>query len=590
MQPDPAGLTFEDLALRPELLGALTALGYEEPTPIQAQAIPPLLEGRDLVGQAATGTGKTAAFALPLLQSLTPGGKGSPPRALVLAPTRELAIQVAEAVTTYGRPIGARVLAVYGGQPIGGQLRALERGVDVVVATPGRALDHLKRGTLVLDDLQVVVLDEADEMFDMGFADELEAILSQCPSDRQTVLFSATMPSKIDRMARKHLRNPVRIAIERPLTAAGDAPLVRHVAHLVARFHKPAALARVLDMESPAAAIIFCRTREEVDELSEALNARGYRAEPLHGGMSQEQRDRVMNRLRGGTADLLVATDVAARGLDVDHLTHVVNYNVPAAPESFVHRTGRVGRAGREGVAITLVEPREQGLLQAIERVTRQRLPLVPLPTVADLRARRLASTRGALVEVLDGHDLDEVRGIIGTLTEQYDATQVALAAALLAHRASHPQVELQEIPIVTATTRPARPATSSRPDRPARPDRPDRAPAWKKDDRPDRPATGAPWSPPETGGAKRRAPRSSAPMGRVYIGAGKAAGVRPQDLVGAIANESDVPGKAIGSIEITERFSVVEVPLAQLDEVIAALRNSVIKGRKALVRRDRDS
>ena len=590
MQPDPAGLTFEDLALRPELLGALTALGYEEPTPIQAQAIPPLLEGRDLVGQAATGTGKTAAFALPLLQSLTPGGKGSPPRALVLAPTRELAIQVAEAVTTYGRPIGARVLAVYGGQPIGGQLRALERGVDVVVATPGRALDHLKRGTLVLDDLQVVVLDEADEMFDMGFADELEAILSQCPSDRQTVLFSATMPSKIDRMARKHLRNPVRIAIERPLTAAGDAPLVRHVAHLVARFHKPAALARVLDMESPAAAIIFCRTREEVDELSEALNARGYRAEPLHGGMSQEQRDRVMNRLRGGTADLLVATDVAARGLDVDHLTHVVNYNVPAAPESFVHRTGRVGRAGREGVAITLVEPREQGLLQAIERVTRQRLPLVPLPTVADLRARRLASTRDALVEVLDGHDLDEVRGIIGTLTEQYDATQVALAAALLAHRASHPQVELQEIPIVTATTRPARPATSSRPDRPARPDRPDRAPAWKKDDRPDRPATGAPWSPPETGGAKRRAPRSSAPMGRVYIGAGKAAGVRPQDLVGAIANESDVPGKAIGSIEITERFSVVEVPLAQLDEVIAALRNSVIKGRKALVRRDRDS
>ena len=590
MQPDPAGLTFEDLALRPELLGALTALGYEEPTPIQAQAIPPLLEGRDLVGQAATGTGKTAAFALPLLQSLTPGGKGSPPRALVLAPTRELAIQVAEAVTTYGRPIGARVLAVYGGQPIGGQLRALERGVDVVVATPGRALDHLKRGTLVLDDLQVVVLDEADEMFDMGFADELEAILSQCPSDRQTVLFSATMPSKIDRMARKHLRNPVRIAIERPLTAAGDAPLVRHVAHLVARFHKPAALARVLDMESPAAAIIFCRTREEVDELSEALNARGYRAEPLHGGMSQEQRDRVMNRLRGGTADLLVATDVAARGLDVDHLTHVVNYNVPAAPESFVHRTGRVGRAGREGVAITLVEPREQGLLQAIERVTRQRLPLVPLPTVADLRARRLASTRDALVEVLDGHDLDEVRGIIGTLTEQYDATQVALAAALLAHRASHPQVELQEIPTVTATTRPARPATSSRPDRPARPARPDRAPAWTKDDRPDRPATGAPWSPPETGGAKRRAPRSSAPMGRVYIGAGKAAGVRPQDLVGAIANESDVPGKAIGSIEITERFSVVEVPLAQLDDVIAALRNSVIKGRKALVRRDRDS
>ena len=584
MQPDPtAGLTFEDLALRPELLGALTALGYEEPTPIQAQTIPPLLAGRDLIGQAATGTGKTAAFALPLLNTLVPGGKR--PRALVLAPTRELAIQVAEAITTYGRPIGARVLAVYGGQPIGGQLRALERGVDVVVATPGRALDHLKRGTLVLSDLQVVVLDEADEMFDMGFADELEAILSQCPSDRQTVLFSATMPSKIDRMARKHLRDPVRIAIERPVSATGDAPLVSQVAHLVARFHKPAALARVLDMESPTAALVFCRTREEVDALTEALNARGYRAEPLHGGMSQEQRDRVMNRLRGGTADLLVATDVAARGLDVDHLTHVVNYNVPAAPESYVHRIGRVGRAGREGVAVTLVEPREQGLLTAIERVTRQKVPLAPLPSVADLQARRLETTRSRLVEVLEGQDLDLVRGVVGTLTGQYGEAQVALAATLLAHTASSAPVEQHEIPAVVPgkPTRDTRPVTGARPDRPTRPDR-DSA------HRPIR-STGAPYAGAvDMGGAKRRAPRSAAPMGRVYIGAGKAAGIRPQDLVGAIANESDVPGKSIGAIEIAERFSVVEVPLAQLDDVITALRGSVIKGRKALVRRDRDS
>jgi ATP-dependent RNA helicase DeaD len=340
--------SFADLGLRPELLRALSSLGYEEPTPIQREAIPPLLEGRDLLGQAATGTGKTAAFALPVLHRMTRDGRGPEPMALVLVPTRELAVQVSEAIHRYGRDLDARVLPIYGGQPIGRQLRVLESGVDVVVATPGRALDHIGRGTLRMDGLQMVVLDEADEMLDMGFADEIEAILQETPADRQTVLFSATMPSRINGITRRHLQDPVRIQTGREMVAPGEAPLVRQIAYVVPRAHKPAALGRVLDVESPSAAIVFCRTRDEVDRLTESLNGRGYRAEALHGGMSQEQRDRVMLRLRNGTADLLIATDVAARGLDIEQLTHVINYDVPSAPDSYVHRIGRVGRAGRE--------------------------------------------------------------------------------------------------------------------------------------------------------------------------------------------------------------------------------------------------
>jgi ATP-dependent RNA helicase DeaD len=338
---DAAG--FAGLALRPELLQALTSLGYEEPTPIQREAIPPLLEGHDLVGQAATGTGKTAAFALPVLQDLARSAGGAGPTALVLVPTRELAEQVSQAVHRYGRDLGVRVLPVYGGQPIGRQLQALQRGVDVVVGTPGRVLDHINRATLQLSAVRTVVLDEADEMLDMGFAEDIEAILAETPGDRQTVLFSATIPPRIDAIARRHLRDPVRIRMGREASAAGEVPLVRQSAYVVTRAHKPAALARVLDVEAPPAAIVFCRTREEVDQVTETLNGRGYRAEALHGGMSQDQRDRVMGRLRGGSTELLVATDVAARGLDVEQLTHVVNYNVPSAPES----AGSAGRGAR---------------------------------------------------------------------------------------------------------------------------------------------------------------------------------------------------------------------------------------------------
>lgn len=555
--PDPTdeASAFADLGLRTELLSALSALGYEEPTPIQREAIPPLLAGRDLLGQAATGTGKTAAFALPLLQRMPVDRQTGDPLALVLTPTRELAVQVSEALHRYGRELGARVLPIYGGQPIGRQLRALDAGVDVVVATPGRALDHIARGTLHLGGLVTVVLDEADEMLDMGFAEDIEAILEHAPQERQTVLFSATMPSRIDGMARQHLREPVRIQIGREPAVAGKAPKVRQSAYIVTRAHKPAALGRVLDVESPTAAIVFCRSREEVDRLTETMNARGYRAEALHGGMSQEQRDRVMGRLRAGTADLLVATDVAARGLDIEQLTHVVNYDVPSAPESYVHRIGRVGRAGREGVAITLAEPREHRMLKTIERVTGQRIAIDKIPTVADLRIRRLALTQAALRESLLEDDLEPFRVIVETLSDEFDMIEVALAAVKLAHEAAGPGADdEEEIPqlAVRAAGRAGRPEAAGRGD--------------------------------------RRGVRSRAGgMAAVFVGLGRRAGVRPQDLVGAITGETGISGRDIGSIEIADRFSLVEVPQEAADEVITGLRGSTIKGRKAMVRRDRD-
>jgi ATP-dependent RNA helicase DeaD len=547
------GTTFEHLGLRPELLNALSALGYEEPTPIQQEAIPPLVEGRDLLGQAATGTGKTAAFALPILQVLPAHRGDRAPIGLVLVPTRELAVQVSEALHRYGKDLGARVLPVYGGAPIVRQLRSLESGVDVVVATPGRALDLLNRGSLKLDEIATVVLDEADEMLDMGFAEDLEAILDETPETRQTVLFSATMPRRLDSLARRHLNDPVRITIGREKAEPGEAPRVRQTAYVVPRAAKPAALGRILDVEAPAAAIVFCRTREEVDSLTETLNGRGYRAEALHGGMSQDQRDRVMGRLRGGTADLLVATDVAARGLDIEQLTHVVNYDVPSAPESYVHRIGRVGRAGREGVAITLAEPREHRMLKTIEKVAGAPITVQQVPTVADLRARRLDLTRGALRESLLGDDLDRFRVVVETLSDEFDLMEVALAAVKLAHEAGGAVDDEEEIPQVGFRQEKGAPARGgSGPERPARR--------------------------PSGGGA----------AARLFVGAGRDAGIRPGDLVGAITGETGLKGRDIGSIEIHQRFALVEVPESAADEVVQALRATMIKGRKATVRRDR--
>jgi ATP-dependent RNA helicase DeaD len=668
---------FAALGLHPSILTALTALGYEEPTPIQEATIPLLLSGRDVLGQAATGTGKTAAFALPLLHRLMSqdergGDRRRAPGALVLVPTRELAMQVAEAIHKYGKGFGARVLAVYGGTPMEQQLRALSRGVDVVVGTPGRLLDHINRKSLDLSRVGTAVLDEADEMLDMGFADELEAILEKLPpasEGRQTALFSATMPPRIAAIGERHLNQPERVAIARERLAAGVAPRVRQIAYVVNRQHKLAALGRVLDMEAPTSAIVFCRTRGEVDELTESLAGRGYRAEALHGGLSQDQRDRVMRRFREGNTELLIATDVAARGLDVEHLSHVVNYDLPNSPDVYTHRIGRTGRAGREGVAITLAQPREHRLLRNIEELTGQPIRVEAVPTIVDLRTRRLELLRASLREAIVADGFDPYRAVVESLAEEFDIMDVAMAAVQLAHAAEGGTAETQdaeEIPSLSFPSGRGGPRDSrgrdsrggprqdrfggrerggfdrgdrgDRGDRPPRGDRPERGPrVAPRDDAPrgggrelrdprdrdprtartgyDR-AGGEGYAPREERGYQRergpqrgfddargprgrdaRGPGGGGPGGRrgggdvarIFVGLGKEAGVRPGDLVGAIANEAGVDARDIGAIDIADRFALVEVPGAAAERVVRALRDTTIRGRKVDARRDRD-
>ena len=552
---------FAGLGLAPELIETLSELGYEEPTPIQREAIPPLLAGRDLLGQAATGTGKTAAFALPLLQRL---GRTRPvplqPRVLVLVPTRELAIQVAEAFHRYGQRLDADVVPIYGGQDFRRQIQALQRGAHVVVATPGRVLDHLRRGTIEFSGLTAVVLDEADEMLDMGFAEDLEQILEATPSGRQTALFSATIPRRIAAIAEAHLREPARIHIPQEVRSKEDLPRVRQVAYIVPRAHKVAALGRVLDLESPALALIFCRMRTEVDSLAQTLSGRGFRVEALHGGMSQDQRDRVMRKVRGGTVDLLVATDVAARGIDIEKLSHVVNFDVPSSPDDYVHRIGRTGRAGRGGVAITLAEPREHRLLRAIEQVTKHRIEVASVPTLLDVRARRLDLTRGAVRDTILGGDLDSYRVVAETLADEFDPMDVAAAAVKLAHEATAGGREPDEAEIPAAAPEPE----------PARPPKGRKA------------AGGKPGGKPRPG---QTPTRGAGGMLRVFIGAGRKAGIRPADLVGAIANEAGVSVRDIGAIEIADKFSLVELSEGVVERVAAALRQTTIKRKKVVVR-----
>jgi ATP-dependent RNA helicase DeaD len=553
---EPAISGFGTLGLNDQLVSVVTALGYEEPTPVQRETIPLMLAGRDVLAQAATGTGKTAAFALPMLERVAADIKRSV-AAMVLVPTRELAMQVAEAIHKYGRAAGATVVPLYGGAPMPQQIRALERGPHVIVATPGRALDHIRRGTLKLDRLALLVLDEADEMLDMGFADDLEAILDETPPDRQTALFSATMPTRIMSIAGRHLREPARITIAREKTATGKLPRVRQVAYIVARPHKPAALERVLEMEDPASTLVFCRTRLEVDTLVEMLNAHGHRAEALHGGMEQRLRDRVMSRFRDGTAELLVATDVAARGLDIERLSHVVNYDVPAAAEAYVHRIGRTGRAGRAGTAITLAEPREHRLLRSIEALTRQKIDVATVPTIADLRAKRLDVTRAALRERLLAGDLDRTRVVVESLAGEFDIVDIAAAAVQLAHAAVAGDGDDREIPAVTAAPQAGALRSRARPLKSAR-------------------------------GHLEPGDQHTGDVARLFVGAGRRAGVRPADLVGAIAGESGIQSRAIGAIEIRDGFSLVDVPDEMADDIIAALRATKIRGLKPTVRRDR--
>jgi ATP-dependent RNA helicase DeaD len=417
---------------------------------------------------------------------------------------------------------------------------------------------------LRLDAIRIVVLDEADEMLDMGFAEDLEAILAATPAERQTALFSATIPSRIAEIAQRHLRDPLRIRIARESVPDGKAPQVRQVAYVVSRAHKMAALGRVLDIENPKSAIVFCRTRTEVDDLTETLNARGYRAEALHGGLSQEQRDRVMKRFRNRTSDLLIATDVAARGLDVQHVSHVVNYDVPPSAEAYVHRIGRTGRAGREGVAITLAEPREHRLLRNIEQLTRQQIEIAPVPTVSDLRARRLELTRASLREAVLSGDLDAYRGVVESLAEEFDVMDVAAAAVKQAHDGDGEREE--EIPVI-----PVRTERPTRGERERGRDRGEKSKGPRK----------------EKGGRKKSAPEWE--VTRIYVGAGRRDRVRPGDLVGAIANEVGIGGGAIGAIQISETHSLEEIPEEIADDIITALRATTIKGLRVVVRRDKD-
>ncbi|MFZ9915449.1 MAG: DEAD/DEAH box helicase [Phycisphaerales bacterium] len=594
--------SFEALGLGSELVTELTALGYEEPTPIQKAAIPPLLAGRDLLGQAATGTGKTAAFALPILQRLSEiRPEPLRPLGIVLVPTRELAVQVCEACHRYGRRLGIAVAPIYGGQEFHRQIVALRRGLHLVVATPGRALDHMRRGTLDLSAVRIVALDEADEMLDMGFAEDLELILDGTPETRQTALFSATLPPRIASIAEKHLRDPERILIARDAATKGSVPKVRQTAYIVPRPHKIAALGRVLDLESPTLALVFCRTRLEVDELAERLVGRGYRVASLHGGMGQAERDRVMARARAGTVDLLVATDVAARGIDIDHLTHVVNFDVPSSPEAYVHRIGRTGRAGREGVAISLVEPRGHRLLRNIEQATKQKIAIATVPSPMDVKARRLDMTKGAVREVLESGDIDAYRSVAEALASEFDPMDVAAAAVRLAHEALEGDAARDEadIPVIEGFGRGEGFGGGKGFGRGERPMRRE-APPW---------GGGAPrgggglrWTAPRAGGpppqdaeapSRSRAPRGQMgdrdprDMERIYIGLGRQAGMRASDIVGAIANEANVNPRGIGDIEIADFYSIVELPARDVDHVIRVLRGATLRGRKAKVARD---
>ncbi|WP_425565872.1 DEAD/DEAH box helicase [Pseudonocardia ailaonensis] len=568
---------FSALGLDPRLVEVLDELGYETPSPIQAESIPSLIGGRDLLGQAATGTGKTAAFALPMLQRLTETDRGDErrPFGVVLAPTRELAMQVGEAIGRYGSKLGTRVLTVYGGAPIGPQLGTLKRGVDVVVATPGRAIDLMNRGALSLDALEVVVLDEADEMLDMGFAEDIETILQATPAERQAVLFSATMPRRIETLAREYLRGPVTVRIAREESPAGEAPRVRQTAYMVPRTHTTTALGRILELERPTAAIVFCRTRADVDAVTETLTGRGLRAEALHGGMDQEHRTRVVERLRNGRTDLLVATDVAARGLDIEQLSHVVNHDVPKSPEAYVHRIGRVGRAGREGVAITLVPSGAIRHLRNIERLIGKSVPIAPVPTVADLHAARLERTRVQLREQLVADlrtdadaETDGVLAMVESLGDEFDPMDIAAAAVRLARTGTTSADDEIDIPTLNAP----REGRGGPRDRAG--DRGDRG-GFREGGRPGGRGQGP--RPPKEGAT------------RLFVSAGRAAGVRPQDIVGALANESRLSGRDIGAIQIHERHSLVEIPEHAADDVLRSLRGvTTLKGRRANVRLDR--
>ncbi len=520
-------LRFAELGLSAPVLQAVDDIGYETPSPIQARSIPPLLAGRDLLGQAQTGTGKTAAFSLPLLCRVDPGSRAT--QILVLTPTRELAIQVAEAVHSYAKHLGGvNVLPIYGGQPISAQLRPLARGVQVVVGTPGRVIDHLERGSLRLDEVTAVVLDEADEMLRMGFIEDVDRILSETPKQRQVALFSATMPEAVRRIAERHLKDPERITVE---ATTATVPSITQHALIVPWRQKLDALTRILETSDYDAMLVFVRTKITSVEVAEKLEARGHAVAALNGDMTQPLRERAVQRLRDGQLDIVVATDVAARGLDVPRISHVVNYDMPTDVESYVHRIGRTGRAGREGESLLLVQPREQRLLRAIEKATGQPITPLPLPTASDVTERRVGRFKQLVQETIEGEELSFFHDLVGQMEREQECEPAAIAAALA---------------FLVQQDRPLRPQVGEL-EAFGGGDSGDRA----RDDR------GGDRGPRR--GQDRAAPPGGYASYRVEVGKGD--GVQPKHLVGAIANEAGLEGPAIGRVRVFHRYSVVELP-----------------------------
>jgi ATP-dependent RNA helicase DeaD len=539
--PTTPEVTFADLGLDPKVLKALADVGYETPSAIQAATIPPLLAGRDVVGLAQTGTGKTAAFALPILSRLDLSQKT--PQALVLAPTRELALQVCEAFERYAAHIkGVHVLPVYGGQAYGVQLSALRRGVHVVVGTPGRIMDHLDKGTLDLTELRFLVLDEADEMLNMGFAEDVETILADTPDDKNVALFSATMPAQIRRISKQYLNNPEEITVK---NKTATAPNITQRYLMVSYPQKVDALTRILEVENFEGMIVFVRTKNETETLAEKLRARGLSAAAINGDVAQAQRERTVNQLKSGKLDILVATDVAARGLDVERISHVVNYDIPTDTESYVHRIGRTGRAGRSGDAISFVTPRERYLLKHIEKATRSPLTQMQLPTAEDVNATRLSRFDDAITEALEQSSrIERFRDIISHYVREHDVPEVDVAAALAV-------VAQGETPLLID------PAA----------EKPIRAPREERD-RPERSAS------------RERRGSSDAPMATYRINVGKRHKVEPRQIVGAIANEGGLRRNDFGHIQIRPDFSLVELPAELPSTVWDALRQTRISGK----------
>jgi len=536
-------LSFADLGLAPAILDALKDVGYEIPSPIQAESIPALLKGDDILGQAQTGTGKTAAFALPLLNRVDPNLHQ--PQLLILAPTRELAIQVAEACEQYSRYLsGVRTLSIYGGQAYDTQLRALRKGVQVVIGTPGRVMDHIRRGTLVLDKLQALVLDEADEMLRMGFIDDVEWILQHTPPDRQIALFSATMPNEVRRIADNYLTNPTIVKIASKTTTAST---IRQRIWEVRGMSKLSALTRMLEQQEHDAALIFVRTKTMAEELTEQLRAEGFPAAALHGDIPQAQREKIVDKLRKGNLEILVATDVVARGLDVDRISHVFNFDIPYDTESYVHRIGRTGRAGRSGDAILFVTPRERGLLRQIERRTSSTLEQLVLPTAAQINEMRAQRLKKQLVDATGTVDATAYHKLITELVAESGITASALAAAALGLMNSDRRFFLNE----------------NEPDPNAAPPKRDRErPARKERDG-------------SSAGRQRNREALDADKQRYWINVGHDHGVKPGNIVGAIANEAGINSGQIGRVDISSGFTTVDLPAnlskAQLSQLAKA-------------------